>query len=180
MVYGIVKNHHGLIDVESTVGRGTTFSLYLPAVVSSQKGAVNQASTGDRRAGSGSNQYATVLIVEDEQAMTRLLGDALLQAGYHVLVAVDGAEAIEVYRHHLNDIHVVVLDLGLPRVAGSEVIRIMKELNRQAKIIVTTGYLEPELKSKLFAFGVKDYIQKPYSVERILEKLESILSAAKS
>jgi CheY-like chemotaxis protein len=177
MVYGIMKNHHGFLDVESSVGKGTTFRLYLPAAVSGEKSAVIQADSGDRRAASAINQYATVLVVEDEQAMTRLLGDALLQAGYHVLVALDGAEAIELYRHHLNDIHVVVLDLGLPRVAGPEVIRIMKELNRQAKIIVTTGYLEPELKSELFAFGVKDYIQKPYSVDSVLEKLQSVMSA---
>ena len=178
MVYGIMKNHHGFIDVESSVGKGTTFRLYLPAAVSGEKSAVIQAGSGDRRTASGINQYATVLVVEDEQAMTRLLGDALLQAGYHVLVALDGAEAIELYRHHLNDIHAVVLDLGLPRIAGPEVIRIMKELNRHARIIVTTGYLEPELKSELFAFGVKDYIQKPYSVDSVLEKLQSVMSAA--
>jgi CheY-like chemotaxis protein len=86
---------------------------------------------------------------------------------------VDGAQAIDTYRRHKDEIDIVLMDLGLPKIAGSEVIRLMKEQDRSIKIIVTTGYLEPELKLELFGTGVKDYIQKPYSVDQILEKLES-------
>ena len=173
MVYGIVKNHHGLIDVESEPNHGTTFHLYLPAIQPGVQSIFHEAADTKAPGQSSSNPKATVFVVEDEQPMVRLLRNALTRQGYRVLVAVDGAQAIDTYRRHKDEIDIVLMDLGLPKIAGSEVIRLMKEQDRSIKIIVTTGYLEPELKLELFGTGVKDYIQKPYSVDQILEKLES-------
>ncbi len=110
--------------------------------------------------------------------MVQLLKNGLLREGYRVLMAMDGAEAIDLYQRHGHEIDIVLMDLGLPKVTGYEVIRAMKKQNPGVNIIVTTGYIEPELKSELFAFGVKDYIQKPYSVDSVLEKLQSVMSAA--
>ena len=107
--------------------------------------------------------------------MLHLLNRVLSRAGYRVLGALDGAAAIKLYREHKADIDVVVMDLGLPKVTGWEVIRIMKEQNGDLKVIITTGYLEPDLKSGPLGSEVKAYIHKPYTTDELLKKLESIL-----
>jgi two-component system cell cycle sensor histidine kinase/response regulator CckA len=170
MVYGMIKNHHGVIDFESEPGVGTTFRLYLPVFegdVSSVSAELVDGSLPVRRLA----KQSTVLVVEDEERMVQLLKNGLLREGYRVLVAMDGAEAIDVYQLHGHEIDVVLMDLGLPKITGSEVIRMMKRLNHKVNIIVTTGYLEPELKSELFGTGIKDYIQKPYFVTDVLQRI---------
>jgi DNA-binding response OmpR family regulator len=114
-------------------------------------------------------------VVEDEAPMLHLLNRILSRAGYRVLGALDGAAAIELYGEHKAEIDIVVMDLGLPKVTGWEVIRIMKEQNGDLKVIIATGYLEPELKSGSLGSEVKAYIHKPYTTDEILKKLESIL-----
>jgi PAS domain S-box-containing protein len=174
MVYGILKNHQGIIDVDSAMGGGTTFRLYLPVFQADDRSAFTQSTDAKALVQSVTNPKGTVFVVEDERPMVRLLKNFLTRKGYRVLAAFDGAEAIDLYRQHKDAIDVVLMDLGLPKVPGSQVIRIMKEQNPAVKIIITTGYLEPDLKSELFGIEVKDYIQKPYSVDEILEKVESI------
>ena len=85
------------------------------------------------------------------------------------------AKAVELYRQHKDEIDIVVIDLGLPEVTGWEVIRTMKEQDPGVKVIITTGYLQPELKSELLGSEVKAYIHKPYAVDKVLEALESTL-----
>jgi CheY-like chemotaxis protein len=114
-------------------------------------------------------------VVEDDEAMVYLLKKLLPQAGYEMLAASDGAQAIEVYLSHKEKIDVVLLDLGLPKVAGLDVIHNLKRENPDVKIIVATGYLEPELKSEIFRAGVNDCINKPYLVQDVLQKIGTLL-----
>ena len=100
------------------------------------------------------------------------------QSSYQVLTATDGAQAIDLYVNHKEEIDVVLLDLGLPKVTGLEVIPKLKELNPGVKILVATGYLEPELKSEIFRAGVKDCINKPYLVHDVLERLSSLIESS--
>ena len=174
MVYGIVKNHHGVVDLESAPGRGATIRLLLPAfeaddrVVAGEKNEKIPAACGPAK-------ESIVLIVEDEERMVQLLKSALLKKGYGVLVAMDGAEAIELYQRRGDEIDLVLMDLGLPKVNGSEVIRVMKKQNPGVHIIVTTGYLEPDLKAELLGVGIKEYIQKPYFVPHVLQRIGEYL-----
>ncbi len=173
MVYGIMKNHQGVVDLASEPGLGTTFRLYLPAFQGDPRsfsGAMAEEKPAVRVA-----KQATVLIVEDEERMVQLLKNGLLREGYRLLVAMDGAEAIDLYQRRGHEIDLVLMDLGLPKVNGSEVIRMMKKQNPGVNIIVTTGYIEPELKSELFKAGIKDYIQKPYFVTDVLQCISEYL-----
>ena len=178
MVYGIMRNHHGVVDVESEPGRGSTFRLYLPVVQQSQPSPLTGSPTGDTLPAKSASHRGTVLVVEDEQPMVLLLTNALVKAGYQSIIAMDGEEAIELYRQNRDKIDIVLMDLGLPKVTGADVIRFMKKQDPTTKIIVTTGYLEPELKSELFGTGVKDYIHKPYSVDAVVKTVQSALSSA--
>ena len=177
MVYGIMKNHHGVVDLDSEPGRGTTFRLYLP-VFQGDVRTLSDERTERKPAGGSPARQSTIFIVEDEVPMVQLLKDGLLREGYRVLVSMDGAEAIDLYQRRGHEIDLVLMDLGLPKVNGSEVIRVMKKQNPEVNVIVTTGYIEPELKSELLEVGVRDYIQKPYFMTHVLQRINEYLKTA--
>lgn len=180
IVYGIVKEHNGFIEVESAPGLGTTLRIYLPVVRSEGKSAVNELLTEE----SASRKYATgrgtVLVVEDEEAMVHLLKEALSQAGYQTLTAMNGEEAVDLYHRHTAEIDIVVLDLGLPKVSGFDVIHKLMEQSPSVSIIITTGYLQPDLKPELFQAAVKDCIYKPYVVDDLVEKVGFLIEHSRT
>ena len=180
MVYGIVKNHDGMVDIESAPGAGTTVRLYLPGLFHEEAYAASGVSREPILPNRNLTEQSTVLVVEDEGVMVHLLKNGLTPDGYMVLVATDGAEAIDVYQRHRSEIDLVLIDLGLPKVSGLDVIRTIKKLNEDVKIIVTTGYLEPEMKAELLAAGVNDYIEKPYMIPEIIQRISHQLSATDS
>ena len=180
MVYGIVKNHDGLIDIESEPGLGTTVRLYLPALLQEEYHSGSGVSSGSTSSARNLAQDSTILVVEDEEAIVCLLENGLSQMGFRVLVAKDGLEAIDVYQRHRSEIDLVLLDLGLPKISGPDVVKTIKKLNADTKIIVSTGYLETALKTELIAAGVTDYIQKPYSITEVVQRISQHLSAADS
>jgi CheY-like chemotaxis protein len=96
-------------------------------------------------------------------------------AGYQVLAALDGEQAIELYHSHQAEIDVVLLDLGLPKINGIEVIAKLKEKNPGVNIVITTGYLDADLKAQLFRTGVKECVHKPYLIADIINKLGAIV-----
>ena len=118
----------------------------------------------------------TIFVVEDELAMVSLLRNDLRQSGYDVHVATDGEQAIELYRRLKNNIDVVLLDLGLPKISGWDVISEMKQENPGVKVIVASGYIEPAFKAKIAAAGVKVFVEKPYVHADLLQLIHSSLS----
>jgi two-component system, cell cycle sensor histidine kinase and response regulator CckA len=130
MVYGIVRNHNGLVDVETSVGRGSTFRILLPVT---QETAPIELHERKPPLSDLVPCQATVLVVEDEEPMVRLLENALSKAGYRSLLAMDGSQALELYSRCKNEVDIVLMDLGLPKTSGSEVIRTIKSQNRSAK-----------------------------------------------
>ncbi|HYT57409.1 MAG TPA: PAS domain S-box protein [Verrucomicrobiae bacterium] len=178
IVYGIVKSHNGAIDVESASERGTTFRLYLPVALPQQR-AITQdpirTQVNDRKQRNGQK---TVLLVEDEEMMVLLLRKTFSKRGYNVLVALDGEEALSLFHHHKHEIDVVLLDIGLPKKAGWDVILRMKEENPQVSVVVSSGYIDPEFRIKLHQAGVKDFIDKPYAPDAVVETIESVLEKA--
>jgi nitrogen-specific signal transduction histidine kinase/CheY-like chemotaxis protein len=178
IVYGIVNEHHGYIDVESALGHGTTFRLYLPVLHAPHNLPLDEPLKVEIPDQNHSRRRGTVFVVEDEKDLVRLLQRILPEAGYQVVTASDGAEAIDLYRSHRSAIDVVLLDLGLPKITGLDVIPKLREQNPAVRIIIATGYLEPELKAKLFHAGVIDCIQKPYTMPDLLGKLGAVIGIA--
>jgi two-component system, cell cycle sensor histidine kinase and response regulator CckA len=170
VVYGVVNNHRGFVQVESEPGAGTSFIIYLPVkhVGAEQTGA-------DWRTAPRTGIPQTILLVEDEE-MLRDLGVSILEnEGFRVLPAKDGVEAVALFQSHCDEIGLVVCDLGLPRLGGREAFLKMKERRPGVRAIVASGYLEPVIRSEMLKAGVIDTIQKPYDFNDLIAKIRSII-----
>jgi len=174
VVYGIVQNHGGFINVESKPASGTSFRLYFPASASDVCGK-EPIFDLDTETTATTNGAATVLLIEDEQNMLNLLERVLLQHGYNVLKAADGEKALEIYRCHEQTIDAVLLDIGLPKIAGRDVLLKIKNENPDVKIIIASGYLEPELKAEIEQAGVKYFLHKPYMLDEMVMTLQNLI-----
>jgi PAS domain S-box-containing protein len=174
VVYGIVKNHGGFIDVESKSMCGTSFQMYFP-VAPAEASFTEAVVTIDADTAAASNIAATVLLVEDEQHMLDLLEGTLLQRGYRVLTATDGDKALDIYRRHKEVIDIVLLDIGLPKMAGEDVLHKMKQENPDVKIVIASGYLELDLKSEMERAGIKHFLQKPYMPDDAAKAFQSLM-----
>jgi CheY-like chemotaxis protein len=168
--YGIIKGHGGYIDVDSRRGRGTTFSIYLPASVKQVSKDIKAAERLIR--GSG-----TVLLVDDEEIILEV-GKELLEAmGYGVLTAKDGKEAIGVYRKNRDHIDIVVLDVVMPGMGGGEAYDRMKEINPNIKVLLSSGYSIDGEASKVLERGCDGFIQKPFTMKELSGEIGKILNA---
>jgi len=171
VVYGIMKTHQGFIDVTSELGKGTTFTLYLPVKKTSLPSEAEQAYELEEVPGG----TETVLVVEDEVLLRDLLKLTLESKGYTVFIAKDGEEAVEIYQWHYQNINLVLGDFQLPKLNGYEVFKELKTINPDVKFILATGFLEPEQREALEREGTKRIIQKPYVPEQIVKAIREVL-----
>jgi signal transduction histidine kinase/CheY-like chemotaxis protein len=171
IVYGIVKNHEGVIDLESSSGRGATFRLFFPVLAVRDVEDVSRRFSEAALSANSNASYSGVLAVEDEEAVLQLLRNHLTERGFRVMTARDGEAALETYKRHQEQIDVVLLDIDLPKVSGMEVLMKIRAANPNARIVVASGFLEPELKSAIKRAGVTRVIHKPYVLDEILAAL---------
>ncbi|HEY7166190.1 MAG TPA: ATP-binding protein, partial [Candidatus Binatia bacterium] len=171
VAYGIVTNHGGLIDVVSGPGRGTTFLIYLPLLNTGTESHERAGTARERDNIPSSGQGYTVLFVEDEAQQLKLMQRLLESEGYRVLPAADGIEAVQTFMKHRDEIAVVVLDLGLPKLNGWQVFQEMQKGKPNLKPIVATGYVSPEIRSALADGKLSAVITKPYRLEEVLKEI---------
>jgi PAS domain S-box-containing protein len=173
VVYGIVEHHHGFINVESEVGKGSTFNIVLPANDEQGTSSVLQKEEGVNIPGG----TETILLVEDEQDVRETVEEILEEKGYKVITAGDGEEAISIYRNKHGEIHAVVIDMGLPKVSGWHAFLAMKQIHPGVRAIFCSGYLDPDSRAEKSAAGVRAFVQKPYMPDDILQKVRTVLNA---
>lgn len=171
VVYGVVQSHGGLIDLESELGKGATFTLYFPVPKDVSAGPKTETEEVEEALG-GSE---TILVVEDEEALRMLMKNLLQAKGYAVIMASDGLESVETFEKNKERISLVISDHGLPGMNGADAVKRMIAAKSGLKCIVASGYIEPNEKSQLFKSGVKEFIQKPYDPIEVVRKVREVL-----
>ncbi len=167
-VYGIIKNHGGFINVYSEKGHGTIFNIYLPA---SEKGAIEEKKpAGDTLRGS-----ETVLFVDDEDMIIEIAEELFEQLGYKVLIARSGREAIETYEKNKDHIDIVLLDMIMPDMSGSDTYDRMKKIDPDIKVLLFSGYSINGRATEILDRGCNGFIQKPFKMKELSQKLRDIL-----
>ena len=119
----------------------------------------------------------TILVVEDEELLLDLLKEMLEAEGYRVITATDGNQAVNLYRSEKEKVSLVLSDMGLPNMGGWEVLRQLKTINPMVKVILSSGFMDSKVRQDMIHSGAKDFIQKPYTPEKVIEQIRaSILS----
>jgi CheY-like chemotaxis protein len=167
-VMGIVRGHDGAIRVVSSPGQGATFELLFPAVAEKAEASVSEVSenTSGRPMGHG-----TLLVVDDEQIVRDFFQSALERAGYQVVLARDGSEALRIYSRDPERFVGVLLDLVMPVMSGQEVLPHLMGLRPEVRVVVTSGQVEEEVLRELKGFRIAGFIQKPCSAKTLVEKV---------
>jgi PAS domain S-box-containing protein len=176
VVYGVVRGHHGFIDLHSEAGSGTAFTLYFHAPNRGLNLSEEQQEEEPESRVTGS---ATVLLVEDEALVRDTLKVLFEERGYTVLTAGDGEEAVEVFARSQADIDVVLTDLGLPRKSGWDAFQAMRKLNPEVRAIFATGYVDPAVKADMMRAGAEHFVLKPYVPAQLFKQIEEVLRKEK-
>jgi two-component system cell cycle sensor histidine kinase/response regulator CckA len=173
VVYGIAVAHHGFIDVDSTPGTGSTFSVYLPLADSNSATPAVLVANDSFPGGTES-----LLIVDDEESLRTLLSSALNRKGYRTLTAGSGLEAIELISDDTKVFDLVLLDLNMPGASGIEVLKIIRICRPDTKVLVISGHITPEARVEFEQLGQRNFVQKPYKLDELGRRLRGLLETA--
>jgi PAS domain S-box-containing protein len=167
--YGIVKQSGGYVKVRTAVGKGAEFMIYLPRTDSIANKVAHSATRSDQPA------TGTVLIAEDESGVRRALQRMLFSAGYTVITAADGTEALDLFAARGNDIDLLITDLVMPGMGGRELARRCCALRSELRVIYVSGYTRDSLLSQETFEEGTEFIEKPFTSEAILERISRVL-----
>lgn len=170
-VLGIVRSHRGALKCYSEPGRGTTFKTLFPETKQASVSIKQPEKKSSHWQGSG-----TVLVVDDEDTIRALARKILERVGFNVLTASDGREGLKVYRENKDAIHLVLLDMTMPHLGGEETFRELRSIDKDVRVILSSGYNEQEATSRFTGKGLAGFIQKPYRAQELIDLLRTILA----
>lgn len=169
-VYGIAQQHGGFVDVESRLGEGSTFRVYLPV---SNVPRLRREKPEDATHVEGGSE--TLLVAEDHDGLRHLAYEILTHLGYRVLLASDGEKALEEFGNHQSEIALAILDVMLPKMSGTEVYARISETKPDLPVIFATGYSADMAMLRQAQDGGLPVLQKPYTARVLARKIREIL-----
>ena len=169
MVHGIVQQHGGHVRCYSEPGKGTTFKIYFPALILNEQ----QKERTVREKPRGGPE--TILLVDDEKFISDLGSRILARAGYNVITASNGNEALGAYQARSHEIDLVVLDLIMPEMGGRQCLEALLRINPSIKVVIASGYTTNGPTEDTFPTGAKGFVNKPYEMRQMLEIVRQVL-----
>jgi two-component system, cell cycle sensor histidine kinase and response regulator CckA len=171
IVYGIVKQHGGHVTCDSNPGRGTTFRIYLPVIARMAE----RPDLDETTIPAGGSE--TILVVDDEEPVRKLAQSLLTTFGYGVLVAASGQEALDLYKREGHNISLVILDVVMQKMKGTECLEKLLEINPSVKVLIASGYPADENIRSVGEARAKGFISKPYEGRKLLRTVREVLDA---
>jgi CheY-like chemotaxis protein/anti-sigma regulatory factor (Ser/Thr protein kinase) len=175
VVYGFMKQQQGFVDVESEVGEGTTVKLYFPLAAEPAKLDSDSPESTEWPKGT-----ETVLIAEDEAPIRRVAVRVLERSGYTVLASADGQEAFDLYNQHEAAIDLIITDLMMPRMSGTQMYSLIRQSNKDVKFIFTSGYAARDMPTKASINPTIPYLVKPWTLSEFLLQVRSVLDGVQT
>lgn len=166
--YGIIKSHNGFINVESELGRGSDFIIHLPA---SEKASKKEIVITEKLFMGNE----TLLLVDDEEDILKICAEMLNKLGYNVMPVRSGIEAVKLFTEKKDEIHLVILDMVMPEMNGIETFDLLKKIQPDLKVLLSSGYSLSEEASQILNNGHNSFIQKPFDINRVSSKLRELL-----
>jgi CheY-like chemotaxis protein len=173
LVYSIVERHQGHIDVKSILNGGTVFSVFMPI----EERAPGPEQLVDQSLAHVAGGKETVLVIEDEEMISEMVTTILTSKGYSVLTARDGEEGVAMFMSHRKKVAIVLSDFGLPKYGGEEVLHRIKAADSHAKVILSSGALEPLRRTELREAGAAGFLLKPYLPSDVARIIRSVIDA---
>jgi len=173
VVYGIIKNHGGYINVYSEVGKGSIFKIYLPASSKPVQEEVEETEINNVKG------EESILVIDDEEVIRDLIKEGLEDFGYTVLTAEDGHAGVDIYKERKEEIALVILDLILPRMSGKITYEKLKEINPEITVLLSSGYSQKGQAQELLDQGVQGFIQKPFRLKELAREIRVLLYRGK-
>jgi PAS domain S-box-containing protein len=168
---GIIRSHRGAIEVESTVGKGTSFRIYFPASAGMKEPGQDAKAQGLQLAGGG-----TILVVDDEEVVRKTARVTLQRKGYRVVTAEHGQAAVNLFESMPGEIELVVLDLTMPVMGGEAASEHFKRIDPEAKVLLSSGFSYAEVTARFQGRGLAGFLQKPYTASQLVEEVQTALS----
>ena len=176
--YGIVKQSGGHITVASVRGRGTTFRVYFPKLAEAYEATASPpTTTANSHPKPSPTGIGTILLVEDESGLRRLMSKVLEKQGYRVLEAKDAEEALSICQENLGHIDLVVTDYAMPRMTGVQLKEKVMALRPNLKVLLISGYAEEVVDNNpQESLNAGDFLEKPFLPEELARKVREMLS----
>ncbi|MBV5338240.1 MAG: PAS domain S-box protein [Deltaproteobacteria bacterium] len=171
MVYNIIRQLQGFIDVYSEPGVGSTFKVYLPVLIPAGE-FLSAAQAPAIVGGEG-----LILVVDDDELVRDMAEEALQIVGYTVLTAANGQEGVDLYRQHQDRIKAVLLDMAMPVMSGREAFLEMQKINPAVKVLLASGFRKDNRVEEILTLGVKDFLQKPYTITSLASAIKKVIDS---
>jgi len=172
MVYSIIKQHGGYINVYSEKGSGTLFSIYIPEYINEPKDADSDLNNEEILSGTGN-----ILIIDDEEDILSVVEEMLTQRGFSVIPAIGAMKGVDIYKSRWKFFDAVILDLSMPEKSGLEVFLELKAVNPEVKVLMSSGFARDERIQKAIDSGACGFIKKPYSIGEVVIRLNEIIKS---